>query len=312
MDKRTSYLINPSIRNDPRISIRLLSNERDPKVNYANIGKMASDSLSTRNPMPSAAYISTNRPIYNHINTSVAGLARAQEIRTPRIPFTGVRLNKDFSNSMPSDVIQPDTLSILNDARIAGERYAERFTSRDTTLDRVYLNALRARLVGIMDFIDQSPAYSYWNRNWEEMRKNLSRSGSITFDRLEGSDADVAYVISKGDTKRIKIRSEDFKYIPINISQYVLLHECAHLANFEYGHGSKFRELLSLLCLAAFECNHIRMDTIPDNMFEVDGTSVISKTDMKNEILDGIEAILNNTTADTRYYNTLREVVKSY
>ena len=193
--------------------------------------------------------------------------------------------------------------------RVNKEGFAK---NKDTILDNVYLIALRSRIVSVLDFISQMPEYGYWDENWREMERNLSRNGSITFERLEESDADAAFVISKGDEKKIKIRARDFKYIPINISQYVLYHECAHLANFEYGHGKKFQELLALLCLAAFQLEYIRLERMPEDVYVLDGVPILSKEDMKNEILDGIRAIQSVSILNSDYYEALGEFVKTF
>ena len=188
----------------------------------------------------------------------------------------------------------------------------EKFTKEDNTLDVIYLTALRSRIIAVMDYISQRDVYSFWSVNWKEMERNLKRSGSITFDRLEASDADAAFVVSKGEEKKLKIRAENFKYIPLNISQYILYHECAHLANFEYGHGKKFKELLALLCLAAFECGFIRIESIPKSVYTMTGVPILSREDIKNEILDGIAAIQSKTNLDEDYYFSLIQVIESF
>ena len=213
----------------------------------------------------------------------------------------------------------PMRVSDMNRMREANRNAREGFLNKrveddgeNSILDEMYLTALRSRIVSVLDFIKQTPDYSYWNDNWREMERNLSRSGSITFERLETSDSDAAFVISKGEEKKIKIRARDFKYVPINISQYVLYHECAHLANFEYGHGKKFRELLALLCLAAFQLEFIRLERMPDSVYTLDGVPILSKDDMKHEILDGVRAIQSVAIMNSDYYDALATFVESF
>ena len=339
-----SLLINRSVKIDPKVYIPRVSDEPVDllKNNYAPLERRLSDSMNTRRIYPTARYLTSKPPLYG-MSTGIAELSRSMENREIPIldrvklvnsssrlsgeisvppeggnSFSRVGEKKknntlaeyiSWSSEQPSHHISARIPTGQGPIRINKEGFVK---DKNTILDNVYLIALRSRIVSILDFISQMPEYGYWDDNWKEMERNLNRNGSITFERLEDSDADAAFVISKGDEKKIKIRARDFKYIPINISQYVLYHECAHLANFEYGHGKKFQELLALLCLAAFQLEYIRLERIPEDVYVLDGVPILSKDDMKKEILDGIRAIQSVSILNSDYYEALGEFVKTF
>ena len=224
------------------------------------------------------------------------------------------------STSFPSQMTKGDYFSrpsavsqaiMIPAASMGGS--TERFTHHDNSLDRTYLCALRSRMVAVIDFVGQMEAYYPWYDNWMMLRRNLEKSGTLTFDRLESDDPDLAYVIEKGQSKKIKIRGSNFQYLPMSATQYIILHECAHLANPTFGHGKEFRAILAILCLAAFECKLIDLSELPRTVLKMGGQEILSRADLKNEILDGIFLLTNfSPYADKKYYDALATFVKSF
>ena len=177
-----------------------------------------------------------------------------------------------------------------------------------TYMDEVYLRALEAKIVGIVHYLKTNPTYSPWKDCWDRMEKNIRKNG-FNFQRLDESDQDIAFVIDKGVKKSFRIRGEDRRYIPLNIEQYVLYHEMAHLANDEFGHGAKFCMLLSIICLAGYECGYIDLKRISKTVYMTNSQPILCQADMKREISDGIGHIIKkNPNKEEHYRKFLRGV----
>jgi hypothetical protein len=192
--------------------------------------------------------------------------------------------------------------------RIANQKKAyqirERFESSNEDFDYMCLNALKSRAVALTSYLLSSRFYRNWIKNWTFMEKNLKKI-DYDFKRLNETDKDVAYVINKGESIRFKIR--DLKrYVPINTYQYVLYHEMAHLANYELGHGEKFKELLNLICVAAFEMGLFRLDLIHDD-YLCGETEILSKSTLEAHILNGVAVLEQvNPPSMKEYYRKLK------
>ena len=106
--------------------------------------------------------------------------------------------------------------------------------------DYMYLQALKIRASAVCKFLNDHASYKKWSSNWKLLEKNLKRNG-LLFERLDDTDADIAYVINKGDKVKFRIRDEK-RYVPLNIYQYVLYHEMAHMSTTELQHTPKFHE----------------------------------------------------------------------
>lgn len=179
-----------------------------------------------------------------------------------------------------------------------------------TVIDESYLHALEAKIIGVLHYLKSDRHFDHWSRNWDLMEKCLKKDG-FKFNRLEESDVDIAYVVNKGEHKRFRIRADNYKYIPLNVSQYVLYHECAHLANPIYGHGKEFCELLSLICLAAFQCGQINIEKLSKSLYMTHNQPIVCQGDMKSEIIRGIDAVLkyNSDEESVDYYESLRRFI---
>jgi hypothetical protein len=81
----------------------------------------------------------------------------------------------------------------------------------------------------------------------------------------------------------------------------------AHMATTELQHTPEFRDLLSLICLAAFENGFIQLQKMPCAMFTTNGQPIISKQLMINEIIEGI-ALLSPRFPELKIY--FEEMVK--
>ena len=192
--------------------------------------------------------------------------------------------------------------------RIKATSKRESFTREnddDSYLDQVYIQSLESRIIAVIHYVLNNEVYASWKANWEALDKTLKKR-DFNFSRLTCSDADIAYTVNKGEMTKFRIRDNDRKYVPLNIYQYVLLHECAHIANFNnWGHGADFQRLLSLLCLAAYELGLIRLKTMTKTVYLSNGQPIVCQRDMKNEILHGINEVVIVNPELKPHYNAL-------
>ena len=109
-------------------------------------------------------------------------------------------------------------------------------------IDDTYLKALEARALMVCRYLKTNKKYSGYSQNWELLEKNLNKQGCL-FKKLAETDNDIAYVVNKGDEVKFRIHDKE-RYMPINIYQYVVFHEMAHMSTHELQHTQHFQELL--------------------------------------------------------------------
>ena len=178
-------------------------------------------------------------------------------------------------------------------------------------VDYSYLHLLQSRALLVSNYVKNNKYYSKWSKNWDLLEKNLKRTGYL-FERLNDSDADVAYVVNKGEEIKFRIRDRS-RYIPINVFQYVLYHEMAHMCTHELQHTKHFQELLSLLCFAAFENGLLDFNRYEkyNTYYTSDGTPILSKDSMKTEVLDGARLLKEANSSNEKYYSAYIRYVSS-
>lgn len=200
-----------------------------------------------------------------------------------------------------------------NNGKIKITTRKESFTKEnedDNYTDQVYIQSLETRLISVIHYVKSNNTYKYWNKNWEALEKAIKDS-NFSFSRLDGCDSDIAYTINKGEKTKFRIRDKDRKYVPLNIYQYVMLHEAAHCANFKnWGHGREFCELLSILCLASYELGYINLQHMQKEIYLTNGQPILCQSDMKSEIISGIHAIINKNPQLRNHYEELIEHIK--
>lgn len=182
--------------------------------------------------------------------------------------------------------------------------------SDDTYYDQIYIQSLESRLIGVVRYIEKNPVYYHWRDNWKALENAMVQS-DFSFTRLNQNDKDVAYTVDKGKETKFRIRGNNNRYLPINVYQYVMLHEAAHCANFNsWGHGKDFQDLLSLLCLAAMELGFIRISAIHSELYTTNGQPVLCRGDIKNEILNGIELVKSKNPKMINHYNQFADYIR--
>ena len=156
--------------------------------------------------------------------------------------------------------------------------------------DYTYLQNLRARAKALVQYLLSNDNYKTWRNNWVLLERNLNKH-IYYFEQLKESDEDIAHVINKGDQIRFRIRDNSGLYIPINIYQYVMCHELAHMATNETQHTATFWKLLYIMSFAMFEMGFYDFHKIRKNTgyFNSNGQPILSLESIKKDINRGIE-----------------------
>ena len=173
--------------------------------------------------------------------------------------------------------------------------------------DYVYLEALKTRAIAVCRFLNNHESYKPWASNWKLLERNLRRN-RLLFERLDDTDADIAYVINKGDEVKFRIRDER-RYIPLNIYQYVLYHEMAHMSTTELQHTPKFHELLNLISLAGFELGFIDLSRTTKDFYMTNNQPILCRASLKEEITSGCELMKEVHPESKLYYDSVKNVV---
>lgn len=174
--------------------------------------------------------------------------------------------------------------------------------------DYMYMTALKVRANAVCSYLQNNVSYKTWSDNWRLLESNL-RGGQL-FERLDDTDADIAYVVNKGEEIKFRIRDKK-KYVPINTYQYVLYHEMAHMSTTEKQHTPFFCKLLNIITLAGFECGFIDLSKFPYGYYTTNGAPILSKSSMKEEIIDGANHLKEVNSASVRYYDGLIKAVQN-
>ena len=246
------------------------------------------------------------------INDNKQYLVRTQELQN-RYPISNDALVE--TTDTPASQVKEGFLNknSVQPLRIKATK-KEAFTREnddDSYLDQVYIQSLESRIIAVIHYVLNNETYSTWRPNWEALNQTLKKR-DFNFSRLTCSDADIAYTVNKGEKTKFRIRDNDRKYVPLNIYQYVLLHECAHIANFNnWGHGADFQRLLSLLCLAAYELGLIRLKTMTKTVYLSNGQPILCQRDMKNEIFHGINEVVHVNPGLKDHYSALMKHIES-
>ena len=174
-----------------------------------------------------------------------------------------------------------------------------------------YFQILKTRATSVINFVLDNVAYHPWTSNWSFLKKNVIDKNKLSFEVLDKSDQDIAYVIDKGEKVCFRIHDKT-RYMPINIYQYVLYHEMAHMSTHELQHTPKFHQLLNLLSLAAYELGLIDLRRISKRGFYTNDQAILTAESLQDEIIMGCNWMINehkNNKGLVHYYTELREHV---
>lgn len=170
-----------------------------------------------------------------------------------------------------------------------------------------YLEALRSRATAVCFYLKSNPSYKEWTKNWNFLEENLQKT-RLLFERLDESDADIAYVINKGEEMKFRIHDEK-RFIPLNIYQYVLYHEMAHLSTHELQHTPTFHKLLNIISLAGFELGFVDLNRVQKTFYKTNGVPIICRSIFKEEIIAGCRWLMKSNPKSKEYYEDMIKLV---
>lgn len=225
-------------------------------------------------------------------------------------PFTK-RLESIFPENLDSyDDIDTFTPSYIDDVCLHTEKFEighDIFNDSYSDFDYSYLQNLRARAIALVSFLKNNKNYQYWKRNWELLEENLHKK-NYYFKQLSPKNADIAHVINKGDKIGFRVRDNSGKYIPINIYQYVMCHELAHMATNDLQHTTEFWKLLRIMTFAMFELGLYDFAKLRKfhGYYNSNGQAILSLDSIKNDIAIGCNELKKaNKNSNYDLYNKL-------
>lgn len=172
-----------------------------------------------------------------------------------------------------------------------------------------YCTALKARAKAVTEYLLQSPQFSPWRSHWEFLSDNLFKKNKLNFKLLKENDSDIAYVMNKGSEVNFRFRDKE-RFVPLNIYQYVLYHEMAHMSTHELQHTEEFHQMLNLISLAAYELGFIDLKRIPAHIYyKTNGQPITSAESLQDEIILGCNEVIKTSMKYRKVYEELREHV---
>ncbi len=203
--------------------------------------------------------------------------------------------------------------TVLTDRQILeGFRHLakEKYTNNGSMFKEMYINVLQTHANSLTNFVNNTSFFSPWKTDWKRLQTNLHKCNCL-FEILDASDADVAYVENKGERMKFRIRDND-RYVALSVYMYVLIHELAHLANNEYGHGEKFQQLMHLLEVAGLMLKILNPKTYPEHKsLSSNGQTILSKNSIIDELNDGINILLSNNPGYANEINQMRNYINT-
>lgn len=244
----------------------------------------------------------TNRRYHHNPDQSDYVLSKTPQITSPSIkhlPTNTVPASKVFIDKERFTLKRPPVF--VNNTFRKESFKNEYKTDIDDDAIYTYMEILKNLALSITAFLNSNSHFSPWKDNWILLKKNLERN-KYSFDRLDESDADIAYVINKGDKIKFRIRDEK-RFIPVHIYQYVLYHEMAHMSTHELQHTPKFHELLNLISLAGYILHQVDLDKTSSSFYTTNGQPILCKASFKEEIIDGcMHVIKRNQSNNTKKF----------
>lgn len=231
--------------------------------------------------------------------------------------------NKTYADMIETYVINPQRQYIekemngkeMNGKSINGKEINGKEMNRKSIIkehydkddsDYTYLQILQERAMCVCRYLLNNRYYHKYIENWKLLASNLNKN-KLTFQRLQDSDEDVAYVVNKGEEVNFRFRDK-IRYVPLNIYQYVLYHEMAHMSTHELQHTNNFYMLMSIIVLAGFELGFIDLRRIPIDIYKSNNQEILDKQTIKEEIITGTYNI--ETSESKHHFEGLRNYIE--
>ena len=118
--------------------------------------------------------------------------------------------------------------------------------------------------------------YSEFEPYIKQLHKNLHKDRSLIYENDPTSKL-TSFSVNKGEEIAFCLRSKKSnKLHQLNLIMYVALHEMAHIACPEIGHGDLFKKIFKFLTEVSIELNLYKLDDYENNPIEYCGMMLSS------------------------------------
>lgn len=118
--------------------------------------------------------------------------------------------------------------------------------------------------------------YPEFNKYIKQLYKNLHRDRSLIYENDPNSKL-TSFSVNKGEEIAFCLRSKKNNELhELNLIMYVALHEMAHIACPEIGHGDLFKKIFKFLTEKAIELRLYKLDDYESNPIEYCGMMLSS------------------------------------
>jgi predicted metal-dependent hydrolase len=125
----------------------------------------------------------------------------------------------------------------------------------------------------LYDNIDEYPEFEQYIK---QLNRNLNKERSLIYENDPNSKL-TSFSVNKGEEIAFCLKSKKTGDIhDLNLLMYVALHEMAHIACPEIGHGDLFKKIFKFLTEIAIEINIYKLDNYERNNVEYCGMMLTS------------------------------------
>jgi predicted metal-dependent hydrolase len=118
--------------------------------------------------------------------------------------------------------------------------------------------------------------YPEFDQYIKQLYKNLHKDRSLIYENDPNSKL-TSFSVNKGEEIAFCLRSKKSNELhQLNLIMYVALHEMAHIACPEIGHGELFKKIFKFLTQVAIEINIYKLDNYENNPVEYCGMMLSS------------------------------------
>lgn len=117
------------------------------------------------------------------------------------------------------------------------------------------LARIKQHIMSLVNYIDKhkNDKYIKYKDNIDMLSKKIKYT---IFSENSKNSSYTSYSVNKGDEIVFCLKSKETNlYHDINLIMYVAIHELAHIANPEYGHGTSFKIVFAFLAQASIDAN---------------------------------------------------------
>jgi len=144
---------------------------------------------------------------------------------------------------------------------------------------KILLDDIIKRMYKLKDHLiknKNNPDQVEFKEYWQQLENNFTESRTTIYETDPNSDL-TSYSVNKGEELAICLRSKkENKLHEINLLMYVVIHEMAHFACPEVGHGDLFKKIFKKMIQEAINLNLYIYEDYSKNSVEYCGMNLSS------------------------------------